>query len=109
MSDYTQTQEYPRKLGYLVEEIGLTEREAELCLRDGDLWPLIDVGSMHPFEGEEAVREWRAALDTLHSLYSFLEDLCDNPALQQILSEDINQAEAMLERLRERVRESSAE
>jgi hypothetical protein len=106
---YAATEEYPRNLEYLTEEIGLTEREAELCLRDGDLWPFIDVGSMYPFEGQEGIRNWQDALDTLHSLYGFFTKSCNNPALQQILSEDINQAEAMLGRLRERVKEASEE
>jgi hypothetical protein len=65
--------------------------------------PFVEVGCMHPFEGEEAVREWEEAIRILDGLYVFYTEVHDNPALQQLFSEDIQQAEAMLKRMKERV------
>jgi hypothetical protein len=105
---YTQTEEYPKMMAYLIEKIGVERREAELSLRDGDLWPLIDAGSMYPFEGEEAVAQWEAAVDFFSRLVDFTQP-DDNPAVNQGLIGAIVVAEEMLKRARERVSEASTE
>ena len=99
---YLETREGVEMKKYLVEELGVDQREAELCLRDGDLWPHIEAGSMFPFEGEEAVALWEDARRELGKLYEFYA--FDNPAVVQILSEDIEQADEQLKRFRERAR-----
>jgi hypothetical protein len=55
-------------VAYLTEEIGVERSEAEVCLQDGDLWPLVDASSMIPFEGEEAVAQWADTAETLNKL-----------------------------------------
>jgi hypothetical protein len=102
---YTQTEEFARMMNVLMEEIGVDRREAEACLRDGDLFPLINVGSMIPFEGEEAVEQWAGAADTRHKLAesSYEGDLFDNPALAQSFLEAAIRADEMHKRAKERV------
>ena len=102
---YAQTEEYAEMMAYLVEELGVEPREAEIALRDGDLWPRIEAGSMYPFEGEEAVALWEDARRELGKLYEFYA--FDNPAVLQILSEGMEVAEEQLKRARERVGEAS--
>jgi hypothetical protein len=113
VSDYTQTEEYLRNLEYLTgEKIGVEQKEAETILQDGDLWPLIDAASMHPFYANaESVSQWSDAADKLHTLtdLAYAGDIFDNPAMAQSLLEATERAEAMLRRMRERVRETSAE
>jgi hypothetical protein len=104
MSEYTQTEEFTEMVEILVKEDGVDRREAEVCLQDGDLFPLIDPGSMYPFEGEEAVRQWEDARQTLHKLYEFYAEFDYNPALLQTLGEAQERAEVMLERARGRAR-----
>lgn len=58
----------------LVEEDGLERREAEVCLRDGDLFPLSDPGSLYPFEGEEAFRQWQEVREMLFKLYEWFAE-----------------------------------
>jgi hypothetical protein len=89
----------------LTEEIGVERREAEVCLRDGDLWPLNDPGAMIPFEGEEAVSQWEEAAATLHGLAdaAYQGQVFGKPALAQSFLEDANRADEMLRRARERV------
>jgi hypothetical protein len=107
VSDYTQTEEFAEMVAYMTEEIGVEHREAKVSLRDGDLWPLIDAGSMHPFEGEEAVEMWADAVDHLSRLIEFHE--FGNPALVQTFYEGVIRAEEMLKRAKARVREASTE
>jgi len=104
-SDYTQSQEFREMMIYLTEEIGVERREAEVCLRDGDLWPLIDAGAMIPFEGEEAVAQWKDAAKTLRGLAeaAYAGEVFDNPALAQSFSEAAIGAEEMTKRFKERV------
>ena len=105
---YTQTEEYEEFVQYLTEEIGVERREDELSMRDGDIWSLIDPGSMYPFEGEEGVEMWVGAVDYFRGLMDCAQP-DDNPAVTQCLSESVIRAEAMLKRARERVREASTE
>ncbi len=106
MSEYTQTEEYAEMLTHLVEEIGVEREEAEVILQDGDLFPLIEAGSMFTFEGEEAVEQWENAAEMLHKLaaLAYAEEFFDNPALAQSFLEAAIRAEEMHKRARERVR-----
>jgi hypothetical protein len=101
---YTDTQEHAEMMSYLVEELGVEPSEAEVSLRDGDVFPLIDAGSMHPFEGQEAVEQWEDARETLHKLYEFYAEFDYNPALLQTLGEAEERTSVMLERARGRAR-----
>jgi hypothetical protein len=108
LSDYTQTEEFVELTAYLTEELGVDQREAALCLRDGDLWPLIDAGSIYPFEGEEGIEMWAGAVDYFRGLMDCAQP-DDNPAVTQCLSESVIRAQEMLKRARERVSEASVE
>ena len=101
MNEYTRTEEFRRMLDVLVEEIGVDPREAETSLQDGDLWPLIHVGGLHPFEGEEGIKEWEEAVATLDKLVHLFDD---NPALVQTFVEASIRGEEMLRRLKARAR-----
>jgi hypothetical protein len=101
-AQYTQTEEFARMVEVLVERDGVPLEEAEVCVRDGDLFPLIDPGCMYPFEGQEAVRQWEDARKTLYRLHEWFAEFDDNPALLQTVSEAAERAEVMLERAKER-------
>ncbi len=83
---------------------GATRHEAELMLRDDDLW-LIHDEQRSAFEGEEAVRQWKEA----HSLASHLVELAinaaSNRALLQLAYDAEGRSEEALRRARERVRQ----
>jgi hypothetical protein len=102
---YAETEEFAGMMDYLTEEIGVERREAEVCLQDSDLWPLIDPGSLLPFEGEEAVAQWKDAAHTLHALAesSYQGGIFDNPALAQSFYGAAIRAEEIHRRARERV------
>jgi hypothetical protein len=95
---YAKTEEYAEALDYLTHEVGVERREAEVILHDGDLFRFIDAGSMFAFEGQEGVRQWDEAVETLQRLEFFF----DNPALEQSFAEMIELAKKMLARLKER-------
>jgi hypothetical protein len=108
VSEYTQTQEYTQMMKYLVEEIGVERSEAEVILRDGDLWPHLDPGCMYPFPtGEESIHQWEDAREKLAQFHEFLIWFDYNPALIQAFDEAERGAKEQLRRLRERAGEAS--
>jgi hypothetical protein len=94
-----------QEIEYLVEEIGVERRQAEIIMEDDDLW-LVDPEARYGFEGEEAVWQWKEA-------YKFARALNDgfvahgrpvvNHATQQLLHDARERAEEALRRARERV------
>jgi hypothetical protein len=110
---YAETEEYAEMMAYLTEEIGVDRSEAEVILRDGDLFPRIEPGIMQAFEGEEGVEQWKDAVVELDRLIDFYEAYdhpgLSNPALTQTLFEASELAKEMLRRARERVSGASVE
>jgi hypothetical protein len=93
---------------YLTNYIGVTDEEAEAILRDVDLWPCTDVGSLYAFEDKQALRDWKEAINTLHALYEFFQETTNNPALEQTIVESLGRAEVMLAFSRARSRRATA-
>jgi hypothetical protein len=107
MRQYAETQEHAEMMVYLTQEIGVKHSEAEAILQDGDLFPRIEPGIMHAFEGEEAVEQWADAVVELDRLIDFYEahnhPASSNLALTQTLWEARELAKEMLRRASERV------
>jgi hypothetical protein len=110
---YAETEEHAELMAYLTEEIGVDRGEAEVILRDGDLFPRIEPGFMYAFEGEKAVEQWKDAVVELARLIGFYEAHdhpgLEKPALTQTLWEARELTEEMLRRTEARVREASTE
>jgi hypothetical protein len=83
---------------------GASRREAELMLRDDDLW-LIHDESRSAFEGEEAVRQWEEAHRIATHLVHFAIDASSNSALLQLAYDAQGRSKEALRRARERVRQ----
>ena len=99
-------------LEYLVEEAGVSEVEAPLKMRDGDLWIL------HPeqrfaeeLEGEEGVRAWEDAELTARNIANTVSNgagsIQASPALTQLIWDAHARAEEALRRARERAGEEA--
>jgi Asp-tRNA(Asn)/Glu-tRNA(Gln) amidotransferase B subunit len=103
MEGMTEPDERTRRL---VEEIGVSQREARLILQDDDLWRQHE-GGRYPFEGEQAVREWNQASQLAGELHSMITNLtnlgCSNRAIDQLAAEAQAIAVEALRRARERV------
>jgi hypothetical protein len=96
-----------QEMRYLTEEVGVSEEEARLRLRDGDLWLL------HPdqrfddeLQGEEGVRAWEEAAIITHAIGNMVSNgpgtLQANPAITQLVWDVDARAQEALRRARRR-------
>jgi len=93
---------------YLVEEVGLSEHEARLRLRDPDLWLLQpDQRYDDELQGEDGVRMWEEAVIITHSIGNIVRNgpgtIEANPAITQLVWDLDLRAHEALRRARGRV------
>ena len=94
-------------LKYLTEEVGVSEEEARLKMRDADLW-LLDPAFRFDaeLEGAEGVRHWEEAASFARNVVNIVSNGPDSiqasPAITQLIWDASARAEEALRRARER-------
>lgn len=104
-----QTEQEKEMFEYLVEDFGLTPREAKLRMeQDADLW-IVRPEMRFAAEGEEAVEAWSEAVRTLNSLQEMAASgaLCANRAVLMCIWDAEERAKIALERARQRMPEAA--
>lgn len=99
--------EREQTLKRLVDDVGMSPRQAELVMRDDDLW-LLEPESRWPWEGEDAVSQWhdaRAFVMTLSEGFTAHGAGVVNDATVQLLRDLEERAEEALRRARARAYE----
>ena len=96
------------EIRYLVEEVGLDRRQAELVLRDDDLWMLLPEYRFAWEPGEEDVRQWELAADFAYALADgFGESKAIPDSVRMMLWDMRDRAEEAMKRARERAKEET--
>jgi hypothetical protein len=109
---HPEIEDYAARFAYLTNQggggYGASEREAEVMLRDDDLW-LVPDWARSTSEGEKAVEEWKEAHRIAADLVEFAIANIGNRALIQLVYDAEGRAEEAFRRARERVSQAREE